>query len=66
MRSPRRLDRSVQLRLVVEYEGTRFLGWQLQPGGATVQGELERALGVVLRAPVRVRFLSADSARLVA
>jgi tRNA pseudouridine38-40 synthase len=45
----------VQLRLVVEYEGTRFLGWQLQPGGPTVQGELERALGVVLRAPVRVR-----------
>jgi tRNA pseudouridine38-40 synthase len=45
----------VQLRLVVEYEGTRFLGWQLQPGGPTVQGELERALGVALRAPVRVR-----------
>jgi tRNA pseudouridine38-40 synthase len=45
----------VQLRLVVEYEGTRFLGWQLQPGGRTVQGELERALGVALRAAVRVR-----------
>lgn len=45
----------MQLRLVVEYEGTRFLGWQLQPGGPTVQGELERALGVVLREPVRVR-----------
>jgi tRNA pseudouridine38-40 synthase len=45
----------VQLRFVVEYEGTRFLGWQLQPGGPTVQGELERALGVVLRAAVRVR-----------
>jgi tRNA pseudouridine38-40 synthase len=45
----------VQLRLVVEYEGTRFLGWQLQPGGPTVQGELERALGVALREPVRVR-----------
>jgi tRNA pseudouridine38-40 synthase len=45
----------VQLRLIVEYEGTRFLGWQLQPGGPTVQGELERALAVVLREPVRVR-----------
>jgi tRNA pseudouridine38-40 synthase len=45
----------VQLRLVVEYEGTRFLGWQLQPGGPTVQGELEHALGVALRTPVRVR-----------
>src|SRR5262249_5041980 len=45
----------VQLRLTVEYEGTRFLGWQLQPGGPTVQGELERALAIVLREPVRVR-----------
>jgi tRNA pseudouridine38-40 synthase len=45
----------VQLRLTVEYEGTRYLGWQLQPGGATVQGELERALAVALREPVRVR-----------
>src|SRR5262249_60064861 len=45
----------LQLRLTVEYEGTRFLGWQLQPGGPTVQGELERALAIVLREPVRVR-----------
>ena len=45
----------MQLRLTVEYEGTRYLGWQLQPGGATVQGELERALAIVLREPVRVR-----------
>lgn len=45
----------MQLRLVVEYEGTRLLGWQLQPGGPTVQGELERALATVLREPVRVR-----------
>jgi tRNA pseudouridine38-40 synthase len=45
----------VQLRLTVEYEGTRYLGWQPQPGGPTVQGELERALAVVLREPVRVR-----------
>jgi tRNA pseudouridine38-40 synthase len=45
----------VQLRLTVEYEGTRYCGWQLQPGGPTVQGELERALAIVLREPVRVR-----------
>ncbi len=45
----------MQLRLTVEYEGTRYLGWQVQPGGPTVQGELERVLAIALREPVRVR-----------
>jgi tRNA pseudouridine38-40 synthase len=45
----------MQLRLVVQYDGTAFEGWQLQPAGATIQGELERALGVALRETVRVR-----------
>src|SRR5207245_9449335 len=46
---------AVQLRLIVEYEGTRYRGWQLQPGGPTVQEVLERALATALREPVRVR-----------
>jgi tRNA pseudouridine38-40 synthase len=36
-------------RLVIEYDGTEFSGWARQPGRRTVQGELERALRVVLR-----------------
>jgi len=36
------------------YKGTPFCGWQLQPNGITVQGELERALETLLRAPVRL------------
>src|SRR5262245_5250912 len=45
----------MQLRLVVEYEGTAYQGWQIQPGGPTVQEVLERALATVLRETVRVR-----------
>lgn len=32
------------LKLVIEYEGTEFLGWQVQKTGRTVQGEIESAL----------------------
>ncbi len=36
------------------YKGTPFCGWQLQPNGPTVQAELERALGLLLRESVRL------------
>jgi tRNA pseudouridine38-40 synthase len=46
----------MQLKLTLEYDGGGFEGWQLQPSGhRTVQGEVERALGIVLRVPTRVR-----------
>ena len=32
------------IKLVIEYEGTNYLGWQKQEGLPTVQGELEKAL----------------------
>src|SRR4051794_22089596 len=39
-------------RLDIEYDGTAFAGWARQPGHRTVQGELERALEVLLPQPV--------------
>ncbi len=39
----------MRLRIDLGYDGTEFAGWARQPGLRTVQGELEAALGVVLR-----------------
>lgn len=38
--------------LEVRYMGTRYSGFQIQPGAPTVQGEVERALATVLRRSV--------------
>lgn len=43
-----------RIRILVAYDGTEFHGWQVQPGLATVQGELERALAEIEGAPVEV------------
>ena len=42
------------IRLTLEYEGTAYGGWQVQENAPTVQSEVERALAVMLKAPVRV------------
>jgi tRNA pseudouridine38-40 synthase len=45
----------MQLRLTIEYEGTAYQGWQVQPNAPTIPEELERALATALRERVRVR-----------
>jgi tRNA pseudouridine38-40 synthase len=43
----------MKIALGIEYDGSRFLGWQTQPGGGTVQDALESALGAIADAHVQ-------------
>lgn len=43
-----------RLRLQLAFLGTHFAGWQRQAGQRTVQGELEKALALLFKSPVRV------------
>ena len=44
------------------YEGTNYAGWQRQNNAVTVQGELEKALAVILREPVSLTGVSRTDA----
>jgi len=44
----------MRIALGLEYDGSRFLGWQTQPGGGTVQDALQAALGTIAGAEVGV------------
>jgi tRNA pseudouridine38-40 synthase len=41
------------VKLVLEYEGTRYVGWQVQPNGPSVQAEVEAALATLHKSPRR-------------
>lgn len=45
----------MRYRLSVEYQGTRYHGWQGQQNARTVQGELQRAAREVFGAPVDIQ-----------
>ena len=40
--------------LTLEYDGSRYVGWQVQPNGPSVQAEVERALATLHGSPRRV------------
>ncbi len=42
------------IKLEIEYEGTNFLGWQVQKQGRTVQGELQKALEKLLKQKINL------------
>lgn len=43
-----------RLKLTIEYDGTDFVGWQVQPNGRSVQEVVERAASRLLKEEVRV------------
>lgn len=49
----RRLSSPRRIKIVLEYCGTRYHGWQIQPNVVTVQGLVERCLSRITDAPVR-------------
>src|SRR5205823_807593 len=42
------------LKLTLEYDGTNFVGWQVQPNGRSVQEELEKGIARLCGGPVRL------------
>lgn len=44
-----------RVKLVLEYDGTNYVGWQIQHNGASVQGRLQRALQELVGQPVAVQ-----------
>jgi tRNA pseudouridine38-40 synthase len=44
----------VNLKITVEYDGTRYCGWQIQPNGVSIQAELERAISTFFGVSIRI------------
>jgi tRNA pseudouridine38-40 synthase len=44
----------VNIKLTVEYDGTNYHGWQIQPNCESIQGVLEQAVSTFLKTPTRV------------
>ena len=44
----------MNIKLIIEYDGTNYHGWQVQAKGKTVQGILERALFTFFGNPIRL------------
>jgi tRNA pseudouridine38-40 synthase len=43
------------IKLIIEYDGTAYSGWQVQPNGVTIQEVVEQALVRLLGEPTRLR-----------
>lgn len=44
----------MNIKLTIEYDGTRYHGWQIQPNAESIQAILERAVSTLLGTPTRL------------
>ena len=42
------------IRLILEYDGTRYHGWQRQTGATTIQGLIEEKILIMTKEPVKL------------
>jgi tRNA pseudouridine38-40 synthase len=49
---PKKMMRNIKL--IIEYDGTYYSGWQVQPNGLAIQQVMEEALAKILGTPVRL------------
>ena len=40
--------------IIIEYEGTNFVGWQSQINGKSIQREIEKNLSKILKEKIRI------------
>ena len=44
----------MNFKLLIQYDGTDFHGWQVQENANSIQGELERVIGILEDGEVKV------------
>ncbi len=44
----------INYQIIVEYLGTNYVGWQIQKNGTSIQSEIQKALGKVLKTKIKI------------